>query len=152
MKIKKSYRMLSCIMALLLLVSSSGWSMDMHFCQGNIKRVNLLGKAKSCSDILIASQKCSNHTKALNFEQNCVQQTAEEDTNCCNNIKVEFDHELEFGSLLFSEFEDKRFDQSALIRFNHFESISQLRIIDSTNYIPPILPNEIILMGLAFLL
>lgn len=44
----KAYRVIALIMAILIGVTSISFSMDMHFCQGNLKSINFFGKAKDC--------------------------------------------------------------------------------------------------------
>ena len=38
-------------MAFLMFFTSIGFSMDIHYCQGHLKSISLLGKAKNCHDI-----------------------------------------------------------------------------------------------------
>jgi hypothetical protein len=48
MKRKSNYRIVSIVLALLLFVSSTGFSMDVHFCKGEIESVSFFGKATPC--------------------------------------------------------------------------------------------------------
>jgi len=78
-------------MALLIFFSSSGMSIDIHFCQGKVKRLNLFGKAKSCSEV---SQELSNCHHGNNAVSSCGTDVTHD--GCCNNQS--FDLDLDFDS------------------------------------------------------
>jgi len=44
-------RVISLLLAFLLGFTSVGYSIDLHFCQGHLKSVALIGKAKSCHEM-----------------------------------------------------------------------------------------------------
>lgn len=54
----KSHRIISLMMAFLMLCSSTGFSIDFHYCQGNLKHFSIFGEAESCH-----SKKANNHCK-----------------------------------------------------------------------------------------
>ncbi len=79
-----SHRIAAISMALLMLLSSTGFSMDLHYCQDNLKGISLIGKAKSCHDRQAAppchkTKKTCHHTKA---------KSQTEKDNCCHNETV----------------------------------------------------------------
>ena len=45
------HRFLAFMLALLVFVTSTGFSVDTHYCQGHMKTFNVFGKAKTCSDL-----------------------------------------------------------------------------------------------------
>jgi len=91
LQIKKSYRFLSLFMAALLLLSSSGISMDVHFCQGTFKRANLFGKAKTCQEVSACAKKCG---KSLQ-QSSC--SPVGDHKDCCNNETVQLDFDFDSG-------------------------------------------------------
>ena len=42
------YRFISALMALMVFISSTGFSVDTHYCKGELKSVNFISEAKSC--------------------------------------------------------------------------------------------------------
>jgi hypothetical protein len=52
-------------MAFLIGVTSISFSMDMHFCQGNLKSINLFGKAKDCHALKRNAHKHCHASKAI---------------------------------------------------------------------------------------
>lgn len=75
-------------MALLMLLSSTGFSMDMHFCQDQLKGISLIGKAKSCHDEP-SNTSCHKTKKTCHPANDNLSQT--EKDNCCRNETVVFD-------------------------------------------------------------
>jgi hypothetical protein len=49
----------------LMLLSSIGFSIDMHFCQGMLKSYSLIGKAKTCHSTPTAAMNCPHHQKMI---------------------------------------------------------------------------------------
>lgn len=75
-------------MAMLMLISSMGLSFDMHFCQGHLQNVSMLGKAQSCHEM--AKKALSSHCKKMlpTCHQNTNSTKSCADNNCCQNEKV----------------------------------------------------------------
>ena len=67
-------------MALLIFFGSSGLSMDVHFCQGKVKKINLLDTINSCSEVCQTLSKC--HQSENNFRSNSLNG---KDDGCCKN-------------------------------------------------------------------
>lgn len=72
-------------MALLMLLSSTGFSMDLHYCQDQLKGISLIGKAKSCHDKQ-ATPPCHKTKKTCHHSNDKLSQT--EKDNCCHNETV----------------------------------------------------------------
>ncbi len=92
MHTKSTYRLISLVMAFLILFSSSGLTMDMHFCQGHLKRINLFGKAKTCAEVV----KSCCHAKAL--KTTCA--INDDHEGCCNNSEVLLDMDIESTAIV----------------------------------------------------
>jgi hypothetical protein len=69
-------------MAFVLLFATLGFSVDLHYCKGQLKSFSFIGKAASCH----ANQaSCPNHSKTG------LKQEAKEE-NCCSNKKIQKDN------------------------------------------------------------
>ena len=71
-----------------MLGSSIGISMDLHYCQGNLKGASFVGKAKSCHD-REASSSC--HKKKKSCQHPNEELTQSEKDACCQNRTVQVD-------------------------------------------------------------
>lgn len=104
MRIKFSYRILSLVLALMVFISTTGVSMDMHLCSGNLVQLSVLGEAASCSDMMemAPSDSCNKKMKACKKDSNglCGQ------AGCCTNVKIEIDAENEGVTASILEFSD----------------------------------------------
>ena len=80
-----SHRIAAISMALLMMLSSTGFSMDIHYCQDQLKGISLIGKAKSCHDRQ-ATPPCHKTKKTCHHNEESLSQ-AEKD-NCCHNETV----------------------------------------------------------------
>ena len=97
--INSTYRFIALTMAFLLFTSSVGFSIDMHYCQGELKSFSFLGKAETCHDKQKVAPKpkgCKHHQKmnAQKMEQenkNC----SMDEKNCCENKTMYFQANLD---------------------------------------------------------
>ena len=62
------YRVTALILAFLMFFTSVGFSVDMHYCQGNLKSFSLLGKAKNCHEMAKGMANCPHHQKMAEKE------------------------------------------------------------------------------------
>ena len=97
-------------MAFLLLVSTTGLSIDMHFCQDQLKSISFIGKATSCHEKQ-SSSTCHNTKNSCQHKSDCENKNDGDD--CCHNEdivieKTNFDatsqqiavnHEIQFDFL-----------------------------------------------------
>lgn len=76
-------------MALVMFTSSVNLAIDMHFCQGKLKSVSLIGKAKSCHEIATSAtvKKCPNHQLMASQKKGC----SIDQKDCCSNRTVLLD-------------------------------------------------------------
>ena len=79
------HRIAAISLASLMLLFSTGFSMDVHYCQDQLKGVSFIGKAKSCHE---RQEKPSCHkTKMVCHTQNdSITNNAQD--NCCHNEKL----------------------------------------------------------------
>lgn len=80
-------------MAFLMFFTSAGFSIDLHYCQKQIKGISLIGKAKSCHAV---QEKCPHHIQLS--ESN----SATEKNNCCENetVQIQYDQDQKTPSEL----------------------------------------------------
>lgn len=92
MKDNITYRIFTLSMALLVLVTSTGISVDQHFCRGELKSVALIGKAHSCHEV-DAPKKCKHHASGNDVASEAEQQGK---NKCCENKRsfVKSDQDL----------------------------------------------------------
>ena len=84
----KIYRFIALTLALLIFVSSVGFAVDMHYCQGQLKSMNFFGKAKSCYEIAdAASMKTCQHDQSI-VRQKDTCSIGQKD--CCQNKNFHF--------------------------------------------------------------
>ena len=67
----RTYKLFSLLMAILLFCSSVGFSVDFHYCKGELKSFSLIGSAKTCHDINKVCPRHSTSTPSLEKEKNC---------------------------------------------------------------------------------
>lgn len=79
------HRITALLMAFLMLVSATGFSMDLHYCQNQLQGFSLIGKAKSCHEKR-ATVSCHTEKAGCQHLQNKVDPAEEDD--CCHNKKV----------------------------------------------------------------
>lgn len=105
MKLKSNtYRFVSLLLALLVLVSSVGYTANLHYCKGQLKSFSLLGKAKQCHEApAMAMANCPHHQKMMAEKMAC----GEEQKNCCDS-----------ETLLFQSDTDKQVQQHAELQLS----------------------------------
>lgn len=142
-------------MALLMLLVSTGFSIDFHFCQGQLKSFSLVGEAASChnedKESTCAQGKMACHATSMANQG----ESGTCDKGCCSNIQFEL-----------SSIDET--DQKIVIETSVLPSNKALSAIIPTtilwlgalskhihpylNYRPPILDKQIILLIQSFLL
>ncbi len=140
----KTYRFISLTMAFLIFFSSSGISMDAHFCQGNLKRVNLFGNAKSCSEVSQVSTCHGNATANI---------CSADDTHdgCCNNKSFEFDLDFDSVEMFVQNISDTKVELAKAIVFGDFGyTLAYSKFNNYTNYFPPPLQQDILVLFQVF--
>lgn len=70
----------------LMLLTSVGYSIDMHYCQGKLKSFSVFGKAKSCHSLTKTKVYCPHHQKMMVDNKACDL----DKKNCCSNKTLHF--------------------------------------------------------------
>ncbi|SOE22903.1 hypothetical protein SAMN06298216_3304 [Spirosomataceae bacterium TFI 002] len=95
-----SHRITAFALAMLILMVSTGFTIDIHFCQNQIKGISFSGKAKTCHEIK-KSAACHKNSDDKSYKK--------KKDNCCHNENIsveksEFDAvSLEVSSLPYFE-------------------------------------------------
>ncbi len=146
--INKTYRIISLTLALLIFISSVGFSIDMHYCQGQLKSISFVGKAKSCHemDAPSAMQNCPHHKKMLADKT--------DKKGCCDDrtvlVQSDIDKNLQNAEIHTSP----QLEQCIIAYVSVFLLGNQLAhsTPNYTHYKPPILIRDIPVLIQSFLI
>ena len=95
MRLDRTYRIISLVLAIIMFTTSTGFSVDFHFCNGDLKSFSITGEAQSCHT---AKKKCQHHTTI---------DTDTEKKKCCSNEKFELENlDKDFVPSVTTEFND----------------------------------------------
>ena len=89
---RKIYRITALFMAALMFLTSVGFTVDMHYCQGNIKSFSFFGKAKNCYELANLPTPCQAHKKTKPPPTNGGIYIDKKE--CCHNKSVYFHADL----------------------------------------------------------
>lgn len=149
----KTYRITSLMMALLMLLSSTGFSMDLHFCQGQLKSFSFWGEAASCHTLATKSH-CHKKMKTCHvaLAQNNDVKGCKKD--CCSNTTIEMEHSDELQTSQKLEITPTQFQfLSAFVQVYVLRNTERNKaIIPYLNYVPPLLNKDIPVLIQSFLL
>ncbi|MBT8218413.1 MAG: hypothetical protein KJP00_01220 [Bacteroidia bacterium] len=85
-------------MAFLMFLSTSGMTLDMHMCSGQLKRVNLFGQAKTCKEKIEMKAACQKKSGiAESTESPCGSHTGDHH-GCCQNDSFQLDVDTDLAS------------------------------------------------------
>ena len=139
------------MMAMLVLLSSTGFSIDLHYCQGQMKSFSLFGKAKSCHEQMEKGH-CKKKKKACHAPLQDQIEKCKKD--CCSNktIKVESNDDAKKVQRI----------KIAPLQTQMLTTFVQVFLLDKTklnkviiphlNYVHPLLNKDIPLLIQSFLL
>jgi len=140
-------------MAMLMLLSSTGFSIDLHYCQGQIKTFSLTGKARSCHE-QVAKDHCKNKKKSCHAASVNQDEVEQSQKNCCSNKTIQIDGNDEVKKISTVEISPTQiqfitaFVQVYLLEYTNLNKV----IIPHLNYIPPLLNKDIPVLVQSFLL
>ncbi len=140
---KTTYKAFSLFMAFMLLFSTSGFTLDLHFCMGKLKTANIFGKAKTCSEVDACVKACSKKAKTCTSKKEVGCCKAGDRFDCCENRAVDFDMDYDYT---LADNPDSSTDNENLFfplknfEKNHVETAYS--ITEYLNYKPPLLHEE----------
>lgn len=137
-------------MALLMFVTSTGLSIDMHFCGDHLKSFNLFGKAKNCYELAgMQPTKCE-----IPQEQTPTMGCSMSKKSCCHNQSLNLQADLaadtENGDFLISP-ELQHFVIAFAVTFLQDQQIEPQKVNHSP-YKPPLIARDIPVLIQSFLL
>ena len=138
-------------MALLMFLTSTGLSIDMHFCGDHLKSFNLFGKAKNCYELTgMQPTKCKMSKDAAPLTTGCSMSKK----NCCHNqslnSKADLDANAEDGNFLTST-QLQHFVIAFAANFLQDQRIEPQKI-NFASYKPPLILRDIPVLIQSFLL
>lgn len=138
------------LLTTLILISSIGISLDMHYCQGQLKSIAFLGQAKSCHTAK-KMQNC-HHKKDTSSKNKLTNKNDNSKDNCCQNEKLVITKsDFNTTNPQFVSFNNHQltFITSFVISFicNYNQSINQSHY---SKYIPPLPHNDVIILFQTF--
>lgn len=146
----KLYKIFIPFVAVMILASSISYSIDYHYCQGQLKSFSLIGKAKNCHEMASKKPSCHHKKQGQNKSLSC----SSSDNNCCNNktVHVESDFNKKILNVL-----DLNIQYQFFVVANTLYSFKNL-FVESTfkapfvYYKPPLIRKDISVFYEVFLL
>jgi len=138
------------VLALMVLISSMSYTIDFHYCQGQLKSFSLFGKAKNCHEMASKMASCHHHKQKPDDSLSC----SEGDKNCCNNKTVNF--ESDFDEQIINIDYLNIDSQSFVVAFKSssfddlFDNIKE--VVPFAHYKPPLIQKDIPVLFESFLL
>lgn len=136
---------------MLMLVTSVGLNIDMHYCQGELKTFNLFGKAKSCHQ-LAQMKHCSKAKKSCHAPKaDMASQECKKD--CCNNESIYAALDADLVQIQTTEYSDSDLSTISLKQVDTGNLPLVLKTsLHAQNYRPPPLIRDIPVLIQSFLL
>lgn len=152
--IKSTYHLIALMMAFLMFFTSAGFTMDMHYCGGELKSVSFFGKAKTCHDMVGENEaplkNCPHHKKMMAEKKGC-----SEDKDCCSNKTVKLqsdqDQKIQTNDFVVNK-QLKQFVIAYVAVFFADDFDLQREATTFTHYKPPLIPRDIPVLNQTFLL
>ena len=139
-----TYRIFSITMALLMLFSSAGFVLDMHYCQGQLKTTSFFGKAKSCHEVGEGMKNCPHHKKMMAEQKSESNSLSEK--GCCSSktiyLQSDQDQQLQHNNVIETSIQLQHF----VIAFTEVFLKSHDSETDNPTYAhykPPLIPRDI---------
>ncbi|NNE26898.1 MAG: hypothetical protein HKN09_08645 [Saprospiraceae bacterium] len=87
-------------MAFMVMISTSGLSMDAHFCSGKVKRISFYTKAKTCKEVAASKKSCCSNKRStqLNACSNGLH-----DKGCCSNESIRLSADFDFIKVIVAD-------------------------------------------------
>lgn len=148
------YRITALSLALLMLCTSVGLAVNMHYCGGQLKTINLFGKAQTCHQakkVKAPMYDCPMHRQLQSEEQGCML----DNSDCCQNkslhIQLHQDQNIQIeGSTISKPLQ--QFITAYVQSFFCFGIEPAYKSILLTEYRPPSIPRDIPVLVQSFLL
>jgi len=132
MKVKSVHRITALTMALLMCFTSVGYSVDFHYCKGDLKSFSVVGEATTCHGTM---KSCPRHVEMQIEEKS-------EDSSCCSNETIIIDNlDADFNVSPDVELTDiqVKFVSAFVYTFNDFSlpKVVKSSFFEKHNPLPP---------------
>ncbi len=148
-----AYRLTALSLALLVLMTSVGWVLDMHYCAGELKSVSWLGKAKTCHEQAMtkSNEGCPHHQKMMQMQTN---EWSADKRDCCENKTVYVHADQDVDAQPIQVLQDKQFQQFLFAYLSVFQASQSVTNHDQAyyQYRPPFIARDIPVLVQSFLL
>lgn len=144
------YRVIALSLAFLMCFTSVGFAIDMHYCQGQLKSIGILGKAKNCHEMAQAMKNCVHHQKMVVQQEGC----SKEDRDCCEH-KTFYAQSDQDQHLSMTDFKISSSLQQFVVAYVSVflsKPLWHTAIPDYKHYKPPLIPKDIPVLVQSFLL
>ena len=154
-QISNTYRFISLFLAMLMFLTSVVFTVDMHYCGGELKSFSLFGEATPCYELAGGETaiKCPNHNKMA--QKMDTEGVSMDKKSCCENKSFEFHSELDqqeqAASLAFTPHIQQFIIAYALIFCTKSASLNKVTTPFLT-YLSPQIARDIPVLNKAFLL
>ena len=148
-----TYRIIALTIAFLLFVTSVGFTVDMHYCQGKLKTFSFFGKAKSCHDIGEGMKNCPFHAQMK--QANKSKSNTISKKGCCSNKTLHFQSDQDQPNQLNNALVINPQLQSFVIAFVEIFINSSVIETDKPSFVlykPPLIPRDIYVLLETYLL
>lgn len=152
--IRSKYRFLSWLLAAMVLLSSVGFTVDLHYCGGHLKSYSLVGKARKCHEMesspKIVGKTCAHHSGPSSKGEVCT-----DEKGCCSNKTLHFqtdnDQQLQLQEGLQTPSFQKLFTAYVSIPFHSSPAVDYAESA-MDRYRPPLIHRDILVLNQSFLL
>jgi len=146
--INKTYRFLALCLVVLVFLSSAGFTIDMHYCNNELKSISLIGKAKPCHEPTL--KQCPFHKKM----QEKSAESSKDAKGCCENKTEHFqsDQDQQIQNIDFKLSQPIQLFITAFITNFISNNGFEKELIVFTRYRPPIIQKDIPVLIQSFLL
>ena len=150
MLINKISKFIAPALALMVLVSSMSYTIDFHYCQGQLKSFSLFGKAKNCHEMASKMASCHHKKQVDEMSKTC----SEGDNNCCNNKTVYFESDFDEQIINFDYLSLESLSFAVAFEHSSFDDLFEVikDVIPFAHHKPPLIRKDIPVLFETFLL
>ncbi|MFT5168902.1 MAG: hypothetical protein ACI8P3_004147 [Saprospiraceae bacterium] len=142
---KKLHRFLALFMAGLVFLTSTGFTIDVHYCQDKIKRISFIGKAKTCQEVAACHKAGEKKAVKSCHNQNisCGEKLSHK--GCCENNSTFVKYNGDLPAVTTDAYQVTELQTIPAIFFSSLQlsSISNTQAPTFLNYWPPPLERDI---------
>lgn len=151
--ISSIYRIIALSMASLMFLTSIGFSVDIHYCQGHLKSFNFFGKAKNCYELANAPTPCEKHENRIPQQKD--NGSSIDKKECCHNklfhTLTDQNKEIQTSEFILSQ-QLQQFVVAYVVTFFINDFSQESTTADYVHYKSPLIARDISVLIQSFLL